>query len=77
MSYFSAKMIDDAELWGTDNQAAEEVKRVRKNAKRHAKDARLPSRHKKSKASGFRSVMPPPRSEAGGFQGTEHFSDMI
>ena len=76
-SYFSAKMIDDAELWGTDKQATEKAKRARNNTKRHAKNARLPPRHKKSKASGSHSAMPPLRSEAGGSQGTEHLSDMI
>ena len=47
-------MIHDTELWKTDEQAAEETKRARKNAKRHTEDVRLPPRHKKSKASGSR-----------------------
>ena len=70
-------MIDDAELWGTDKQAAEEAKRVRKNAKRHAKDSRLPPHHKKVKASRSRFDAPLPKSKARGSQGTEHLSDMI
>lgn len=68
-------MIDDAELWGTDKQAAEEAKRARKNAKRHTRDSRLPPRHKKSKTSGSRSSLP--HTEAGGSQGTEPLSDMV
>lgn len=75
LSCFVAKIIDDAELWGTDKQAAEEAKQARKNAKRHTKDSRLPPRHKKSKASGSRSSLP--RAEIGGSQGTKPLSDMV
>ena len=70
-------MIDDAKPWGTDKKAAEEAKWAKKNAKRHNKDSRLPSRHKKSKAFGSHSIAPLPRSEAGGSQDIEHLFDMI
>ena len=70
-------MINNAELWGTNNQATEKAKRAKKNAKRHTKDSCLPPRHKKSKASGSCSAAPLPRPEEGGSQGTKHLFDMI